>query len=73
MRKCEECEYYRKQEYAINPTCHLNPPFVLKDKHGHFPTISKNDFCSKWEPKWDDNPVITEAWELFQMTLKLTK
>lgn len=73
MRNCKACEYYRNREYANNPNCHLNPPVILDDKHGHFPTVSVNDFCAKWEPKWDGNPVIAEAWELFQMTIKLAK
>lgn len=73
-RNCKDCEYYRKSDSWIDPRCHLSPPvFFEKQSRGQFPTINKDDFCSRWEPKWDENPVIAEAWELFQATLKLAK
>ena len=74
IRECKDCEYYRKSLRWNAPRCHLNPPVLSREEsHGRFPTIAKKDFCRKWEPKWNDNPVIAEAWELFQTTLKLAK
>lgn len=73
-RNCITCEYSRKARYHNSSKCHLNPPVLPRERpEGRFPDIYDGDFCSKWEPKWDDNPVIAEAWELFLVTLKLAK
>ena len=73
-RVCKNCEYSRKSSRWTELRCHLNPPVISVERsEGRFPTVAKKDFCSKWEPKWDENPVIAEAWQLFQATLKLAK
>lgn len=67
-RKCDDCEYH------LNGKCHLNPPQYVGAHIGpEHPEVYYDGFCSKWEPKWDNNPVISEAWELFLVTLKLAK
>lgn len=67
-RRCENCEYHH------DGRCHLNPPqYAGAHISSEQPEVYYDGYCSKWEPKWDDNPVIAEAWELFQMTLKLAK
>jgi len=78
LRRCDQCEYYKAisdfnvQSYRGN--CHGQMPRPRqKDDNGVFLIVHGNSFCPKWEPKWDDNPVIAEAWELFQTTVKLTK
>ncbi len=73
-RRCKNCEYYAKPSTYGLPYCQFNPPIVSGDHQaGSFPHTNDELFCSKWEPKWDDNPTIAEAWELFQTTLKLAK
>lgn len=67
-RKCTDCEYHRDGK------CHLSPPQYAGAHTGtEQPEVYYDGFCSHWEPIWDSNPVISEAWELFQMTLKLAK
>lgn len=74
MRKCKNCEYFYKRSDYYDSTCQFTPPVVSgNNQYGRFPITKKDSFCSKWEPKWIDNPVIVEAWELFQTTLILAK
>ena len=67
-RKCEDCEYYNDERCRFNP-----PQFAGLHIDPRQPEVYEDSYCSKWEPKWDDNPTIAEAWELFQTTLKLAK
>ncbi len=70
-RRCEGCEYFDNSA-TYSTYCRYNPPMISGDhQSGKFPQVDKDSYCSKWEPKWDDNPVIAEAWELFQATVKL--
>lgn len=73
MRKCSDCEYFRKPSYGSG-YCHFNPPTVSGDyQSGRFADTSIDDFCSKWEPKWDENDMINKAWDEFLLVVKLSR
>ncbi len=69
-RRCEHCEYYANRGYGPNH-CLLEPAKPLGDgKIGRAETRS-DDLCRHWEPLRSDNPVAQEAWEQYQMVMKL--
>ncbi len=70
-RRCETCEYYFKR-YRSSAKCYFNPPQISGEHNsGRFPSVDKDDFCSKWEPNWHENEQIREAWNQFVMVRKL--
>ena len=70
-RRCKDCEYYFR-EPKRSGRCYFNPPLTVDEyDHGQVPIVSENSFCSKWEPRWDDNPVLREAWNEFILVRKL--
>lgn len=74
MRACKDCEYYKKRGSFSSPKCHFNPPTVSGDhQSGKFPEIDDDDYCSKWQPIWDENPMISRAWKEFQTIAKLSR
>ena len=71
-RKCENCEYYDASRYGNEGKCQFYPPVVSGEhQRGRFPATYKNSYCSKWEPKWSDNPVLQDAWKEFMLVHKL--
>ena len=74
MRACKDCEYYKKKTSYMSGKCYFNPP-MLSGEHqdGKFPEVGEDDYCSKWEPMWDDNPMISKAWKEFQTMVKLSR
>lgn len=71
-RSCITCEYRHKHSKYSSPVCRYNPPTVSGDhQHGRFPETYDEAYCSKWEPKWIENPVLQEAWEQFLMVHKI--
>ena len=71
-RRCDECEYYKVQEYT-NALCLLEPTRVGEHGRSHRSTTKADEYCQHWEPIRSDNPVAQEAWEMYQMTMKLIK
>lgn len=70
-RQCLDCEYYYKRA-GYNGRCRYYPPTYLGSGHiGSLPQVNENSYCSKWEPKWDDNEMIAQAWEDFLLVHKL--
>lgn len=72
MRQCKDCEYFRQSN------CFFNPPTVSgvgthSYQNSSYPSVNEDYFCSKWEPIWEDNEVLNEAWKEFQLILKMTK
>jgi len=71
-RKCKDCEYfYNTSKYSLGK-CHYNPPAISGEhQSGRFPEVYEESYCSKWEPRWHDNPVLREAWREFLLVRKL--
>ena len=60
-----------------NGECYFNPPTVAAGssqglKTG-YPKVTEDARCSKWEPKWDNNPIIDKAWKEFELIQKMAK
>jgi len=70
-RQCLGCEYYYKAS-GYSGRCRYYPPkFSGSQGTSRLPSTEKNSYCSKWEPKWDDNEIISQAWEDFLLVHKL--
>lgn len=71
-RQCLDCEYYYRRD-GYNGRCLYHPPKYLGAGHtgGNLPHVDEDSYCSKWEPKWDDNEMIAQAWKDFLLVHKL--
>lgn len=70
FRRCEKCEWLLPRRSL----CCYNPPKVFQGttySKTEYPAVNKDGFCSKWEPKWADNPHIKAQWEKFKTSLGL--
>ncbi len=70
-RKCINCEYHLNKSNYGRGKCYFNIPTTFQYESGTFPTVDDDDFCSYWEPKWNDNELIKQAWQEFIMVHKL--
>ena len=71
-RKCKHCEYFKHYWGEQDPEgeCYLQPPTVVSNGSDR-PRVMGSDYCSKWEPKWEDNSAIWAAWKIFLTAWKL--
>ena len=81
MRKCKTCEYYKvftgvSGNYP-NGECYFNPPTVAGGSTSGlktaYPKVKEDARCSKWEPKWEQNPIIDKAWKEFLLVQKMAR
>jgi len=70
-RLCLDCEYYYIPT-GYSGRCRYYPP-IYSGQSGTsmLPHTAEDSYCSKWEPKWDDNEMIAQAWEDFLLVHKL--
>jgi len=70
-RRCLDCEYYFLR-HGYSGRCHYHPPrYSGVGETSRLPATSGDSYCSKWEPKWDDNEMIAQAWKDFLLVHKL--
>ena len=70
-RQCMDCEYYRIR-HGYSGRCHYHPPrYSGTERTSRLPATPEDSYCSKWEPKWDDNEMIAQAWKDFLLVHKL--
>ena len=71
-RQCSDCEYYYNLEPGYTGRCRYNPPrFSGATRTSRLPSTEEDSYCSKWEPKWDDNEMVAQAWKDFLLVHKL--
>lgn len=64
FRTCERCEWCDVDDAALSDEVYCMYAPESHEKR-------KNDFCSKWEPMWADNPKIKKQWEKFKTSIAL--
>lgn len=70
-RQCVNCEYYYVKRGYSGKCCYHPPRFSGSQGSSRLPSTSEDSYCSNWEPKWDDNEMIAQAWEDFLLVHKL--
>lgn len=70
-RQCLDCEYYFLRPGYLGRCCYHPPRYSATGDTSRLPSTSEDSYCSKWEPKWEDNEMIAQAWEDFLLVHKL--
>ncbi len=70
-KQCLDCEYYFLKPGYSGRCCYHPPRYSATRNTSRLPATSEDSYCSKWEPKWEDNEMIAQAWEDFLLVHKL--